>query len=92
MRTTFKHLTLTVHWTFSEQYLTFSEIGSGRIPAILNDEPEHDFVVESQIVLSNNKNYWIGGSAKTTGDIDFLHYFPYRIHSGEIHLSCQLND
>ena len=65
-----------------------SEIGSGWIPAILIDAVEHDFVVESQMVLSNNQSYWIGGSALTTGDIDFFHYFPYQINSGEINLSC----
>ena len=66
--------------------------------AILNDEAEHDFVVESQRVLSNDKSYWIGGSAQTTGDIDFLHdatnttgntdlLYSHTITSGEINLS-----
>ena len=60
----------------------FSDIGSGWILAILNNEAEYNFVVESQRALSNNQNYWIGGSTATTGDIDFLHYFPHQISSG----------
>ena len=68
--------------------LIFSEIGSGWIPTILSDESELDFVVESQRALSNNQSYWIGGSAQTTGDIDFFHYFPYQTNSGEINFFC----
>ena len=72
--------------------ITLLEIGSGWIPALLNNEAEHAFVVKSQRVLSNNLSYWIGGSAITTGDIDFFHYFLYQTNPGEINLFCWLND
>ena len=46
-------------------------------------EAEHDFIAEVQGRLSNNQSYWIGGSTRTTGDIDYLHYLPYHIGPGQ---------
>ena len=64
--------------------ITFSEIGTGWIPAILLSDAEYDFIVEIQGRLSNNQSYWIGGSTRTTGVIDYLHYLPYHIGPGGI--------
>ena len=62
----------------------FSEIGTGWIPAILLSDAEYDFIAEMQGRLSNNQSYWIGGSTRTTGAIDYIHYLPYHIGPGEI--------
>ena len=63
----------------------FSEIGQGWIPVVLNSETELEFILENQRNLSNNQSFWIAGSARTTGDIDFLHYFQYELDAGKIY-------
>ena len=63
----------------------FSGIGNGWIPVILNSETELNFILEKTGELSNDQSFWIAGSARTTGDIDFLHYFQYELGTGEIY-------
>ena len=63
----------------------FSGIGNGWIPVILNSETELNFILENIGELSNNQSFWIAGSARTTGDIDFLHNFQYELGTGEIY-------
>ena len=48
------------------------------------------FIVESQKELSNNKSYWIGGSARTKGNFEFVHYLPYQMGPGEIKYTLML--
>ena len=48
-----------------------SDIGNGWIPALINDQTELDFIRESQRGLSNNHDYYIGG---TTQDKEKLTY------------------
>ena len=31
----------------------------------------------------NNQSYWLSGSTRTTGNIDYLHYRPYEIGAGK---------
>ena len=62
----------------------FSKIGTGWIPAILLSDAEYDFIAEMQGRLSNNQSYSIGGSTRTTGVTDYIHYLSYHIGPGEI--------
>ena len=60
----------------------FTEIGPGWIPAIINSEIEHALILEKQKILNNNQSYWIAGSTRTIGDIDYVHYRPYEAGAG----------
>ena len=63
----------------------FSDIGNGWIPVILNSQTELEFILENQRSLSNNQSFWIAGSTRTTGDIDYSHYFQYELGAGKIY-------
>ena len=62
-------------------FLVFwKEIGDGWAPAVINSQTEHDFIKTEQRTLSNNNNYWIGGSTNivpgTSFDYGHQYYDP----------------
>ena len=62
--------------------LTFSELGPGWIPAVLNSELEYNYIEEEQRALMNRQDYFISGATRTTGTIEFENYLPYQIGNG----------
>ena len=61
----------------------FLEIGPGWIQAILSSQDELSFIIEKQRGLSNNRSYWIAGSTRYGGEIDYFHYLQYTIGPGK---------
>ena len=62
--------------------LLISELGPGWIPAVLNSELEYNYIEEEQRALMNRQDYFISGSTRTIGTIDFENYLPYQIGNG----------
>ena len=48
-------------------------MGNGWGPAVLDDQMEHDFIMQGQRGFSDARSYWIGGST----DAEPLEYFDY---------------
>ena len=60
-----------------------SDIGNGWIPALINDQTELDFIRESQRGLSNNHDYYIGGTTRGQREIDLSGYRTTNAGRGE---------
>ena len=60
-----------------------SGFGPGWMPAIINSETELETIRAGQRGLSDDQDYWIGGSSFVTGAIDLSNYSTQGQGSGE---------
>ena len=61
----------------------FQGIGTGWSPAVLNNEMEHDFIMQAQRGFSDARSYWIGGSTNA-GPFEYFDYMAYIVgNSGD---------
>ena len=52
------------------------EMGSGWIPAVINNRMEMNFIKQGQRGFSDSRSYWIGGKTNTNPG-DFFEYSAY---------------
>ena len=62
--------------------ITFSEIGPGWIPTVLTSETEYNFIQEKQRRLSDKQDYFIAGTTRTVGTIEWENYLLYQMGNG----------